>query len=99
MFEDTNRISGVLGDDGNDECEGGGARGIVARWEQMKEDNGKVFLPRGSAESRFAPRQYYYLASKSGGMPGWAAALQDPARLIPSPEEFDSSAIHKSAGL
>jgi hypothetical protein len=32
----------------------------------------KIFLPRGSAETRFAPRQYYYLASKSGVVPSWA---------------------------
>jgi hypothetical protein len=32
----------------------------------------KIFLPRGSAETRFAPRQYYYLASKSGAVPSWA---------------------------
>jgi hypothetical protein len=34
----------------------------------------KILLPRGSAETRFAPRQYYYLASRSGVMPSWAIA-------------------------
>ena len=29
----------------------------------------KVFLPRGSAHSKFEPRQYYYFASKCGAVP------------------------------
>jgi hypothetical protein len=29
----------------------------------------KVFLPRRSGEYRFAPRQYYYPASRTGVMP------------------------------
>lgn len=32
----------------------------------------KIFLPWRSNEPRFAPRQYYYAASKSGVMPSWA---------------------------
>jgi hypothetical protein len=34
----------------------------------------KIFLPRGTGESRFAPPQYYYLASKSGVLPSREAA-------------------------
>ena len=43
-------------------------------WEQ------RIFLPRGSAESCFAPRQYYYIASRNGAVPSWAAAAQDLRR-------------------
>jgi hypothetical protein len=32
----------------------------------------KMFLPRRPNEPRFAPRQYYYAASKSGVVPSWA---------------------------
>ena len=40
--------------------------------------NQKIFLPRGSGQSRFEPQPYYYLASKSGAMPSWAIdELQD----------------------
>jgi hypothetical protein len=38
----------------------------------------KVFLPRGSGESRFAPPQYYYLASRSGVIPNWAIHDEAP---------------------
>jgi hypothetical protein len=30
-----------------------------------------TYLPRRSGESRFAPAQYYYEASKTGAVPGW----------------------------
>jgi hypothetical protein len=33
--------------------------------------NQKIFLPRGSGQSRFEPQPYYYLASQSGAMPSW----------------------------
>ena len=34
-----------------------------------------VFLPQQSqSQSRLAPPQYYYLASKSGAVPSWAVA-------------------------
>jgi len=32
----------------------------------------RIFLPQPSAQSRFAPPQYYYPASKSGAVPSWA---------------------------
>ena len=40
----------------------------------LTEDVGpqRILLPWGSAETRFAPRQCYYLASKSGVVPSWA---------------------------
>jgi hypothetical protein len=39
--------------------------------QQIEGTNQKVFLPAGSAQSRFAPASYYYLASKSGVTPSW----------------------------
>ena len=33
--------------------------------------NQKIFLPRGSGQSIFEPRPYYYPASKSGVVPSW----------------------------
>jgi hypothetical protein len=30
-----------------------------------------TYLPRRSEESRFAPAQYYYEASKTGAVPSW----------------------------
>jgi|GraSoi_2013_40cm_1033754.scaffolds.fasta_scaffold115677_2 hypothetical protein len=30
-----------------------------------------TYLPRRSGESRFAPAQYYYQASKTGAVPSW----------------------------
>jgi len=33
----------------------------------------RIYLPRGSAQSRFEPRSYYYLASDSGVVPSWVA--------------------------
>jgi hypothetical protein len=31
-------------------------------------------LPRGSGEPRYAPRAYYYAASRSGVVPSWIAS-------------------------
>jgi hypothetical protein len=33
----------------------------------------RIYLPRGSAQSRFEPRSYYYPASDSGAVPSWVA--------------------------
>jgi hypothetical protein len=33
----------------------------------------RIYLPRGSAQSGFGPRSYYYPASDSGVMPSWVA--------------------------
>ncbi len=35
----------------------------------------RTFLPRQSGEPRFAPRQYFYPASKSGVVPSWRFAM------------------------
>jgi len=42
--------------------------------EQIAEAEGqRIYLPRGSAQSRFEPRSYYYPASDSGAVPKWVA--------------------------
>ena len=41
----------------------------VASFAGAQETSRKEFLPRRSGESRFAPPQYFYPASKSGGLP------------------------------
>jgi hypothetical protein len=80
MFEETYRLSTVLGDYGSeDESSREHDIASLSRWTANGAQQ-KIFLPRGSAESRFAPRQYYYLASKSGVIPSWAAAAQDESR-------------------
>jgi hypothetical protein len=48
-------------------------RAIVDLMPRAEESVGqKIFLPWRSNKPRFAPRQYYYAASKSGVMPSWA---------------------------
>jgi len=34
-------------------------------------DGQRIYLPRGSAQSRCEPQSYYYLASDSGAVPSW----------------------------
>jgi hypothetical protein len=34
----------------------------------------RVFLPQAASQSRFAPPQYFYPASRSGAVPSWAVA-------------------------
>ena len=43
--------------------------------EQLADAEGQriYLLPRGSAQSRFEPRSYYYPASDSGVVPSWVA--------------------------
>jgi hypothetical protein len=70
MFEEASRISKdaiELSDENTAEADAMDAGAPI-------KDTGpqKIFLPRGSAETRFAPRQHYYLASKSGVVPSWA---------------------------
>jgi hypothetical protein len=35
----------------------------------------RTFLPRRSGEPRFAPRQFFYQASKTGVVPSWRFAM------------------------
>jgi hypothetical protein len=54
-------------------CVADSDRAIVDLMPRAEESVGqKIFLPWRSNEPRFAPRQYYYAASKSGVMPSWA---------------------------
>jgi hypothetical protein len=47
-------------------------RAIIDLMPRAEENVGqKIFLPWRLHEPRFAPRQYYYAASKSGVMPSW----------------------------
>ena len=86
MFEDNNRAA-VLCEEGEHECVASGRKGLAAMPHQAAGDGGKrILLPRGSAETRFAPPQYYYLASKTGVLPSWAVpplphCAQPSARL------------------
>jgi hypothetical protein len=43
-------------------------RGAVAR-KSADNDSRKILLPRRPGEPKFAPRQYYYSASRSGVVP------------------------------
>jgi hypothetical protein len=56
-------------------------RAIANMMPRTEENAGqKIFLPWRSNEPRFAPRQYYYAASKSGVMPSRAiSAAEHPA--------------------
>jgi hypothetical protein len=49
-----------------------GARKMDSLIAKMTEARQKIFLPRGSAQSRFEPPSYYYDASDSGVLPRWA---------------------------
>jgi len=87
MFEDSSRVADLF-EDGQDESLGTAPRGSVAALKhQMAQDSEqRIFLPRGSAETRFAPPQYFYLASKSGVMPSWAIGLHHSAHFPPTCE-------------
>jgi hypothetical protein len=81
MFEE-NRFSIDLAEPWEDEASGN--EGNCAHPGRSGADTGpqKIFLPRGSAETRFAPRQYYYLASNTGVVPSWAVVT--PSVVSPS---------------
>jgi hypothetical protein len=51
------------------------AEGIEPAALQMGDDTEqKIFLQQQSGQSRFAPPQYYYPASRSGAVPSWAVS-------------------------
>jgi hypothetical protein len=63
-----------------------GDNSIETRAPQMGERaEQKIFLPQQSGESRFAPPQYYYEASKSGAVPSWAIAGDRRSRKATPP--------------
>ena len=72
MSEETTRPSDDVADLLNDETTNGGRSDSAHLIQHEIESSQKIFLPRGSAETRFAPPQYYYVASKSGVVPSWA---------------------------
>ena len=68
MFDVSKRISTNDTDDKPDQPVGG------TLLEQLAGAEGqRIYLPRGSAQSRFEPRSYYYPASESGAVPSWVA--------------------------
>jgi hypothetical protein len=73
MIEDIQEKSGRVAD-GEDAEASTLQRLLPGLSEPMGTGQQKLLLPRGSAETRFAPPQYYYLASKSGVVPSWAVA-------------------------
>ena len=68
MFDVSKRIPTNETDD--DAAEPGG--GTLLEWLADAEGQ-RIYLPRGSAQSRFEPRSYYYPASDSGAVPSWVA--------------------------
>jgi hypothetical protein len=60
----------VILDASSGECHGTSGRSSTDG-ARKSADNGprKILLPRRSGESKFAPRQYYYSASRSGVIP------------------------------
>jgi hypothetical protein len=68
MFDVSKRILKSDADDETAQPVGG------ALIEQLADVEGqRIYLPRGSAQSRFEPRSYYYPASDSGVVPSWVA--------------------------
>ena len=68
MFDVSKRIPTNESDDETAQPVGG------TLLEQLADAEGqRIYLPRGSAQSRFKPRSYYYTASDSGAVPSWVA--------------------------
>jgi hypothetical protein len=63
MFEISARRGGEGGATGCEVIDGHEIFGMVR--------TSPTYLPRRSGESRFAPAQYYYQASKTGVVPSW----------------------------
>jgi hypothetical protein len=69
MFDATKRIPNNDADDETARPVGGGT--LLDRLADA--EGQRIDLPRGSAQSRFEPRSYYYPASDSGVVPSWVA--------------------------
>src|SRR4051794_28949524 len=68
MFDVSKRIPTNESDDETAQPVGG------TLLEQLADAEGqRIYLPRGSAQTRFEPRSYYYPASDSGAVPSWVA--------------------------
>lgn len=63
MFEISTRPDGEDGATGSEVVGGHEIFSMVRR--------SPTYLPRRPGESRFAPAQYYYEASKTGAVPSW----------------------------
>jgi hypothetical protein len=66
MFDVSKRIPAENSDDNPDRPIGGTLLDQLASAEGQR-----IYLPQGSAQSRFEPRSYYYPASDSGVVPSW----------------------------
>ena len=76
MFEETSRLSRNIAEAWDAEERGNQNTAAPASGPTLEASRQRIYLPRGSAETRFAPRQYYYLASESGVVPRWAVEPQ-----------------------
>jgi hypothetical protein len=79
MFEETSRLSQSLGEAWDADERGNPNAAAPASGPTVDVRRERIYLPRGSAETRFAPRQYYYLASEHGVVPRWAVESQNRA--------------------
>jgi hypothetical protein len=68
MFEMSDQFSSESADEACDNNRPLNVDQVIPRTDTI---NQKIFLPRGSGQSRFEPQPYYYLASQSGAMPSW----------------------------
>jgi len=66
MFNDTT-------DHADDQTDGSAQAGqSTSLLQRLADTEGqRIYLPRGSAQSRCEPPSYYYLASDSGAVPSW----------------------------
>jgi hypothetical protein len=72
MFEMSGRVPSILTeneDEGYDHNRHLNINHMISQ--KANTINQRIFLPRGSGQSRFQPQPYYYLASKSGAVPSW----------------------------
>jgi hypothetical protein len=79
MFEETSRLSQNIAEAWDAEECGNQNAASPASGPAADASRQRIYLPRGSAETRFAPRQYYYLASEGGVVPRWAIESQTRA--------------------
>ena len=61
-------------------------------------NNQRIALPRRPGESRFAPPQYYYEASKTGVVPSWVTASAERSGAWQPELAVTSLSFRSSAG-
>ena len=71
MFDETQPSKQA--EDQAEGCAQAGAKPIGGNLLQRLADaeGQRIYLPRGSGQSRCEPQSYYYLASDSGAVPSW----------------------------